>query len=118
MDNQVTLEKELRKERDINLGTVLPEEGSKEDRHLDIFTEMVTEYTVKGEKFTDPDFPPNQFSLIEDWDDKQNKDIREVAAEWKGINWIRATHIPEFCAREKVDKLRVFQDKIEAADII
>ena len=118
IDNQMTLEKELKKERDINMGKVIVEEEEAEDNHLNIFAQLVEEYTVKGERYTDPDFPPNQFSLIEDWHDKENKDIREVIEEWKGINWIRATQIPEFSTRDQYDKLEVFKGKIEAADII
>lgn len=47
------------------------------------------ELQMKGDKFTDPEFPPTAVSLISDWNDK-SKQVREIVDEWKIFKWIRA----------------------------
>ena len=72
---------------------------------------------MKGDKFTDPEFPPNPTSLIRDWNDK-SKQVREIVDEWKVFKWIRADQIPEFNCNDEHEKLAIFQGMIEPADIL
>ena len=44
---------------------------------------------MTGDKFTDPDFPPEAKSLICNWNDK-SKEVRSIIDEWKEFRWIRA----------------------------
>ena len=45
------------------------------------FTEILEECSLKKEKYTDESFPPNEFSLIQDWD-CQEDGVPEKARKW------------------------------------
>ena len=52
--------------------------------------------------------------MITDWREN-NDDVKESAADWGDIEWIRATEIPEL--NDKDGKLAIFSGGIEPNDI-
>jgi hypothetical protein len=76
------------------------------------YLEVLEEVKIKGEPFTDEVFPPNEFSLIRDWDDPE---VAAVVKHWRKFNWIRATDIEEL--NDKDGQLSVFAGEIEPSDI-
>ena len=78
------------------------------------FVEILEECQLKQEKYTDESFPPNEFSLITDWDEEEDG-VPEKARKWNRFTWIRATEIPEL--NDDEGKLAVFSNKIEPNDI-
>ena len=58
-----------------------------------------------GQRFEDKEFPADKKSLITDWREN-NDDVKESAADWGDIEWIRATEIPEL--NDKDGKLAIF----------
>ena len=70
--------------------------------------------SLGSNKFDDPEFPAEKKSLITDWNE-DNDDVRESAADWGTIEWIRCQEIPELNDAE--GKLAVFKGGIEPNDI-
>ena len=66
----------------------------------------------KGKPFKDTSFPPNEFSLISDWDED---DVQDKVRLWRQFEWIRATEIEELNDAE--GKLAVFQNEVTPSDI-
>lgn len=75
---------------------------------------VISQCKSKNEKFIDKKFPPEPSSLINDWN-SNDPDVLENKEEWKKIEWIRATEIPEL--NDDEGQLKVFADKIEPNDI-
>lgn len=69
---------------------------------------------MKGKEYNDKDFPAHKTSLISDWRE-DNDEVRESAADWRDIEWIRAGKIPEL--NDKDGKLAIFADGIDPNDI-
>jgi hypothetical protein len=84
--------------------------------YLDIFKKKLRELQVTGDIFYDKEFPPEPISLIEDWNDKGPL-TRDLVEEWKQFIWIRTDQIPSFNTGDPLDKLEIFKNGIEPADI-
>jgi calpain-15 len=69
---------------------------------------------LKDEPYTDESFPPNEFSLIQDWDEDADG-IPEKARKWQRFTWIRATEIEEL--NDSDGKLQVFANSVDPSDI-
>lgn len=55
--------------------------------------------SLKGAKFDDNEFPAAKESLITDWNE-DNDEVKESAADWKTIEWLRTDQIPELNDKE------------------
>ena len=78
------------------------------------FKDIFEECKLKDEPFTDESFPPNEFSLITDWDEEADG-VPEKARKWHRYNWIRANDIESL--NDDEGKLAVFQNRVEPSDI-
>lgn len=76
------------------------------------FMEILTECKMKNEPYEDESFPPNEFSLISDWDEPEVEDKVKL---WKTFEWVRATKIPSL--NDKEGKLSVFFNEVSPKDI-
>lgn len=77
------------------------------------YTDVLDHMQSKNaKKYTDETFPPNEHSLITDWDDDEALD---KVFTWRRFTWARATDIPSL--NDKEGKLQVFSNKIEPSDI-
>lgn len=56
------------------------------------FNEIYEECKMKNEPYQDESFPPNEFSLISDW---EHPEVADKVRLWKSFEWIRATEVPE-----------------------
>ena len=61
------------------------------------------ECKMKNEPYTDESFPPNEFSLITDWEEPECADKVRL---WKTFTWMRATEIESL--NDDEGKLSVF----------
>lgn len=52
--------------------------------------EILEEVKLKGQAYKDESFPPNEFSLISDWEDDECFDKVRL---WRQFEWIRASEI-------------------------
>ena len=113
IDKQKDLEDDLQQSRN-----ALNPKGGKnhQNDYLDIFKKKLRELQVTGDIYYDNDFPPEAVSLIEDWNDKGPL-TRDLVEEWKQFIWIRTDQIPSFNTGDPEDKLEIFKNGIEAADI-
>ena len=68
-----------------------------------------------GVRFEDPEFPPNESSLIRDWNEP-DPEVREQAPDWRNIRWIRAEEIPEL-NDDGEGELELFKGEVEPSDI-
>lgn len=76
------------------------------------FNEIFEEVKAKGEKYEDESFPPNEFSLISDWDEPEVADKIKL---WRTFEWVRATEIPSL--NDDEGKLSVFFEEVSPKDI-
>ena len=78
------------------------------------FTEILEEAKLKNEPYEDESFPPNEFSLIADWDEDEVLDKVKL---WKQFEWIRCNEIEELNDKEE-GQLVVFQNEVSPDDIV
>ena len=76
-----------------------------------VFKKKLKELQFTGDKFTDPEFPPTQESLISDWTDKSHE-IRMIIPEWKEYKWLRADQIQSL-QPEGLNTLKIFEGIID-----
>ena len=76
------------------------------------FMEILEECKLKDEPYTDESFPPNEFSLIKDWDDD---DVFDKVRMWRKFEWIRCNEIGSLNDGE--GRLQVFHNLIEPRDM-
>ena len=76
------------------------------------FMEILEECKLKNEPYEDESFPPNEFSLISDWDEPEVQDKVKL---WQTFEWVRATKIPSLNDNE--GKLSVFFNEVSPKDI-
>lgn len=76
------------------------------------FNEIYEECKLKNEPYQDESFPPNEFSLISDWEEPEVQDKIRL---WRSFTWERATQIPSLNDNE--GKLQVFFKDISPKDI-
>ena len=77
------------------------------------FTEILEEAKLKDEPYEDESFPPNEFSLIADWDEDEVLDKVKL---WKQFEWIRCNDIEEL--NDDEGALQVFQNEVSPSDIM
>lgn len=70
----------------------------------------------QGAKYTDPDFPPDRTSLIEDWD-SQSRSTQTAIEQWQHYKWVRCDQIPQLNVKEN-GSMSIFKESIEPSDII
>jgi len=76
------------------------------------FNEIFEECKMKNTPYQDESFPPNEFSLISDWEEPE---VQDKVRLWKSFNWIRATEIEEL--NDDEGKLQVFFNEVSPSDI-
>ena len=57
-------------------------------------------------------FPPNEFSLISDWEEGEVQDKVQL---WRSFEWVRATEVPSL--NDDEGKLQVFFNEVSPSDI-
>ena len=76
------------------------------------FTEIYEECKMKQTPYEDESFPPNEFSLISDWDEGEVQDKVKL---WRSFEWVRATDVPSL--NDDEGKLQVFFNEVSPSDI-
>ena len=76
------------------------------------FNEIYEECKTKQQPYEDESFPPNEFSLISDWEDEE---VADKVRLWRTFTWIRATEIEEL--NDDDGKLQVFFNEVSPEDI-
>jgi hypothetical protein len=66
----------------------------------------------KDSPFTDTSFPPNENSLISDWDDEN---VQDKVRLWRQFEWRRASAIEDL--NDDEGKLKIFADDVTPNDI-
>ena len=77
------------------------------------FAEVMNAIQKTKGKYTDESFPPNEFSLIKDWEDY---DVQSKVREFRRIEWIRASECPDLIDKME-GELDVFKGGITPSDI-
>lgn len=77
------------------------------------FAEMINQMKNNKKKYTDESFPPDEHSLINDWEDDEAFD---KVRDWKKFTWVRASEMEEL-NDAKEGKLEIFKQKVEPSDI-
>lgn len=115
VNNQKKLEDQLKK---ASGATAQGKKGSKPNSQKieDVFSKTKRQLVKSGNHFVDQEFPPQKVSLIENWDDTSELTI-DIKDEWKQFEWIRTDQIPVFNT-DPSDKLEIFKNGIEPADIV
>jgi hypothetical protein len=67
------------------------------------YSEIMKETVKSQAKYTDESFPPNETSLINDWEEDE---VQDKVRLWRQFEWIRATEIEEL--NDEEGKLSVF----------
>ena len=76
------------------------------------FNEIYEECKTKQQPYEDESFPPNEFSLISDWEEEE---VADKVRLWRTFTWIRATEIEEL--NDDDGKLQVFFNEVSPSDI-
>lgn len=76
------------------------------------FNEIWEESKMRNIPYEDESFPPNEFSLISDWEEPE---VQDKVRLWKSFTWIRATEIEEL--NDDEGKLQVFFNEVSPSDI-
>jgi calpain-15 len=77
------------------------------------YSEVMTRMQKSGGKYTDESFPPNEYSLINDWEDYE---VQSKVREFRRIKWIRASEVPDLIDRQE-GSLEVFKGGVHPDDI-